>query len=58
MCQLELKTPLLPPKEQDSGLHKGIQVHKLWTKVYYQKGLTAMINCPCYEYDFDQLLIQ
>ena len=42
-CQLELKM-LLPPvkKKKTPAYIREIQVHKLWTKVYSQKGLTAM----------------
>ena len=43
-CQLELKM-LLPPakKKQTPACIREIHVHKLWTKVYSQKGLTAML---------------
>ena len=42
-CQLEFKMPLPPAKKQKSpACIREIQVHKLWTKVYSQKGLTAM----------------
>jgi len=45
---------------------KKIQVHKLWTKVYSQQGLTAMEDAPSYQvwlqkvgyltrYDLDQI---
>ena len=43
MCRLEFKMPLLPAKKQKTPAWiREIQVHKLWTKVYSQKGLTAM----------------
>jgi len=32
-------------KTKDPSLYKGNTVHKLWTKVYSQKGLTAMLFC-------------
>ena len=42
-CQLEFKVPLPPAKKQKIlACIREIQVHKLWTKVYSQKGLTAM----------------
>ena len=38
---------LLPPakklQQQKTACIREIQVHKLWTKVYSQKGLTAML---------------
>ena len=43
MCWLEFKTPLLPAKKQKTlACIREIQFHKLWIKVYSQKGLTAM----------------
>ena len=42
-CQLEFKMPLPPAKKQKTpACVREIQVHKLWTKVYSQNGLTAM----------------
>ena len=42
-CQLEFKLPLPPAKKQKNlACIREIQVHKLWTKVYSQMGLTAM----------------
>ena len=42
-CQLEFKMPLPPEKKQKTlACLREIQVHKLWTKVYSRKGLTAM----------------
>ena len=36
--------PLLPVKKQKTpACIREIQVYKLWTKVYSQKGLTAMV---------------
>ena len=46
-CRLEFKTPLLPAKNQKTpACIREIHVHKLWTKVYSQKGLTAMLSAP------------
>ena len=43
MCGLELKLLLLPAKKQKKlACTREIQVHKLRTKVYSLKGLTAM----------------
>ena len=43
--QLEFKMPLPPAKnEKTLACIREIQVHKLWTKVYSQKGLTAMYS--------------
>ena len=42
-CQLEFKMP--PPsvkKQKTPARIREIQVHKLWTKVYSQQGLTTM----------------
>ena len=42
-CWLEFKMLLPPAKKQKTpACIREIQVHKLWTKVYSQKGLTAM----------------
>ena len=42
-CRLEFKIPLPPAKKQKTlACIREIQVHKLWTKVYSQKGSTAM----------------
>ena len=42
-CWLEFKMPLPPAKKQKTpACISEIQVHKLWTKVYSQKGLTVM----------------
>ena len=58
ICQLEFKMLLPPAKKQKTpACLREIQVHKLWTKVYSKKGLTAMqnldsrcmINCVCGE---------
>ena len=39
---MEFKMPLPPVKKQKTlACIREIQVHKLWTKVYSQKGLTA-----------------
>ena len=42
----------LPPAKKQKACIREIQVHKLWTKVYSQKGLTAMriehSVCPAY----------
>ena len=44
-CWLEFKMPLPPAKKQKApACIREIQVHKFWTKVYSQKGLTAMDN--------------
>ena len=44
MCRLEFKMPLPPVKKQKTlACIREIQVHKYWTKVYSQKGLTAMV---------------
>ena len=38
--------PLIPAKKQKTPAYiREIQVHKLWTKVYSQQGLTAMLLC-------------
>ena len=43
MCRLEFKMPLPPAKnKRPLACIREIQVHKLWTRVYSQKGLTAM----------------
>ena len=42
LCWMEFKMPLPPAKKQEACIRE-IQVHKLWTKVYSQKGLTATI---------------
>ena len=43
MHRLEIKMPLPPVKKQKTpACIKEIQVHKRWTKVYSQKGLTAI----------------
>ena len=45
MCQLEFKMPLVLAKTRKTpACIREIQVHKLWTKVYSQQGLTAMQN--------------
>ena len=42
-CRLEFKMPLPPAKKQKTlACIREIQVHKLWTKVYSPRGLTAM----------------
>ena len=48
MCQLEFRMPLPPAKKlRTLDCIREIQVHKLWTKVYCQKGLTAVIPPLC-----------
>ena len=43
MCHLQFKMLLPPAKKQKiPACIREIQVHKLWSKVYSQKGLTAM----------------
>ena len=43
ICRLEFKMLLPPAKKQKTlACIREIQVHELWTKVYSQKGLTAM----------------
>ena len=43
MCQLEFKMALPPAKKPKApACIREIEVHKLWTKVYSQEGLTAM----------------
>ena len=39
---------LVPAKKQKTpACIREIQVHKLWTNVYSQQGLTAMVVCVC-----------
>ena len=50
--------PLPPVKKQKTlACIREIQVHKLWTKVYSQKGLTTLPLCCLTEGDVSKVLV-
>ena len=55
---LEFKMLLPPAKKQNTlACIRETQVHKLWTKVYSQKGLTAMTYSALFQAEKMALLI-